>query len=444
MISSKFSRSKSTSSERHPLQPTPRLRINTPCFYEKKIETWFRDQNPSGKQRNMPDSQIKNSPPHHPQSQKDQNPRTQNRLCDFCGESVALLFCRADSAKLCLACDREVHSANPLFSKHIRWLLCDACDSSSASIFCFTDRSVLCQNCDHEFHISLKGSPVHDRRSLEGFSGCPTVSRLSSLVGFADFDAKSLPLDDKSASVGGGIFVDSEENNEWASDLLVWDTPAIFSIDELIASTDKGHNFQALGVPTLPKDRNLACGQHKQEVLRQLCQLVKVERNLNHETELALGNQFTVQEGHFGAHDIREAPHHDVEPIASPGHEASSFPCSDGFIEDISSTLFGGHFEESALTSDRDLAAGSGANLAGNALNPSNAYIAESMALSPRVPGHEFRTADRDSALSRYKEKKRTRRYEKHIRYESRKALAEGRTRIKGRFAKMDHSGTLS
>ena len=30
-------------------------------------------------------------------------------------------------------------------------------------------------------------------------------------------------------------------------------------------------------------------------------------------------------------------------------------------------------------------------------------------------------------------------RYDKHVRYESRKARAESRTRIKGRFAKIDH-----
>lgn len=30
-------------------------------------------------------------------------------------------------------------------------------------------------------------------------------------------------------------------------------------------------------------------------------------------------------------------------------------------------------------------------------------------------------------------------RYDKHVRYESRKVRAESRTRIKGRFAKIDH-----
>ncbi|KAF7846357.1 hypothetical protein BT93_L4504 [Corymbia citriodora subsp. variegata] len=38
--------------------------------------------------------------------------------------------------------------------------------------------------------------------------------------------------------------------------------------------------------------------------------------------------------------------------------------------------------------------------------------------------------------MLRYKEKKKNRRYDKHIRYESRKARADTRKRVKGRFVK--------
>lgn len=43
---------------------------------------------------------------------------------------------------------------------------------------------------------------------------------------------------------------------------------------------------------------------------------------------------------------------------------------------------------------------------------------------------------DREARVMRYREKKKTRRFEKTIRYASRKAYAETRPRIKGRFAK--------
>jgi putative cell wall-binding protein len=43
---------------------------------------------------------------------------------------------------------------------------------------------------------------------------------------------------------------------------------------------------------------------------------------------------------------------------------------------------------------------------------------------------------DREARLMRYREKRKNRRFEKTIRYASRKAYAETRPRIKGRFAK--------
>ena len=43
---------------------------------------------------------------------------------------------------------------------------------------------------------------------------------------------------------------------------------------------------------------------------------------------------------------------------------------------------------------------------------------------------------DREARVQRYREKKKRRKFEKTIRYASRKAYAEVRPRIKGRFAK--------
>ncbi|MBA0549694.1 hypothetical protein Golob_020713, partial [Gossypium lobatum] len=48
----------------------------------------------------------------------------------------------------------------------------------------------------------------------------------------------------------------------------------------------------------------------------------------------------------------------------------------------------------------------------------------------------ELLAQNRGNAMQRYKEKKKTRRYDKHIRYESRKARADTRKRVKGRFVK--------
>ena len=51
------------------------------------------------------------------------------------------------------------------------------------------------------------------------------------------------------------------------------------------------------------------------------------------------------------------------------------------------------------------------------------------------MPSH-LTPMDREARVLRYREKKKTRKFEKTIRYASRKAYAETRPRIKGRFAK--------
>ncbi|KAI5428042.1 hypothetical protein KIW84_033160 [Lathyrus oleraceus] len=48
----------------------------------------------------------------------------------------------------------------------------------------------------------------------------------------------------------------------------------------------------------------------------------------------------------------------------------------------------------------------------------------------------EEQVRNRGDAMLRYKEKKKTRRFDKHIRYESRKARADTRKRVRGRFVK--------
>ena len=57
--------------------------------------------------------------------------------------------------------------------------------------------------------------------------------------------------------------------------------------------------------------------------------------------------------------------------------------------------------------------------------------------LFPPMPMPSLLTPmDREARVLRYREKKKTRKFEKKIRYASRKAYAETRPRIKGRFAK--------
>lgn len=56
-------------------------------------------------------------------------------LCEVCDKEEAIVFCPADEAALCGVCDRNVHNANKLATKHCRFALlqpdeshlCDIC-----------------------------------------------------------------------------------------------------------------------------------------------------------------------------------------------------------------------------------------------------------------------------------------------------------------------------
>ncbi|CAL9072412.1 unnamed protein product [Musa acuminata var. zebrina] len=105
--------------------------------------------------------------------------------CDVCGKEEALVFCCADDAALCDACDRRVHCANILAGKHRRFSLdspsvrsnplCDVCQEKRAVLFCREDRAILCGACDASIHSANHLTMKHSRFLLTGvrFSAAP-------------------------------------------------------------------------------------------------------------------------------------------------------------------------------------------------------------------------------------------------------------------------------
>jgi hypothetical protein len=64
--------------------------------------------------------------------------------CDVCAAEAASVFCCADEAALCDACDRRVHRANKLAGKHRRFSLLHPSSSSSSAQ---TTKPPLCDIC---------------------------------------------------------------------------------------------------------------------------------------------------------------------------------------------------------------------------------------------------------------------------------------------------------
>ncbi|KAK8642385.1 hypothetical protein V6N13_011729 [Hibiscus sabdariffa] len=107
--------------------------------------------------------------------------------CDVCDKEEASVFCTADEAALCDACDHRVHHANKLASKHQRFSLlhpssskqvplCDICQEKRAFLFCQQDRAILCRDCDVPIHAANEHTQKHNRFLLTGVKLSATSS----------------------------------------------------------------------------------------------------------------------------------------------------------------------------------------------------------------------------------------------------------------------------
>jgi len=95
-------------------------------------------------------------------------------VCDFFGVARAVVYCKPDSAKLCLNCDGCVHSANFLSRRHPRSLLCDKCSSQPPIARCLDEKLSVCQGCDCRANgCSILG---HQLRALNCYTCCYSLA----------------------------------------------------------------------------------------------------------------------------------------------------------------------------------------------------------------------------------------------------------------------------
>ncbi|KAL2560015.1 Zinc finger protein CONSTANS-LIKE 14 [Forsythia ovata] len=427
--------------------------------------------------------------------------------CDFCSDQVAVLYCRADSAKLCLSCDQHVHSANSLSKKHLRLQICDNCGCEPVSIRCATDNLVLCQECDWDAHGSCVVSAAHDRIPIEPFSGCVSSLELAAAWGLEIEDRKVTQL-----SSSGSLGLDP---GGWGGLLDSWickddAVPSSVMLQELMVPNDSSVIYSNCGSGLMAKKRIPTCGKQKQVILRQLLELYKrgladgrggedavpgtpsVSESVGWHQGNVSGQYQEQQQQNRGftslpmmqttAEDPKEnyrmmegnmweagTSDHGVQIWdfnlgKLRGHEASS-PLEEYIATDMEYMVknYGQLLKEADLPGvNRSIAhEGPGTSKSNNlpASRPSSrsgyakpkSYVVskdihfmdqsilvkmETATAAITKVDMELLSNNRGNAMQRYKEKKKARRYDKHIRYESRKARADTRTRVKGRFVK--------
>lgn len=323
------------------------------------------------------------------------------KLCDSCKLNSAALFCRSDSAFLCINCDSRIHSANKLSSRHERVWMCEVCEQAPASVTCKADAAALCVTCDSDIHSANPLARRHERVPVEPFyDSAESVVKSSTAAAAAAASFNFVvPTDD-------GYGRDDVEASAWlipnpnfGSKLV--ETPDIktremfFSDMDPFLDFDYSNNFQ---------NNHCSNGLNDSVVPVQTKPSPAPMMNPN-------------SEGCFDIDFCRSKLSSFNYPSHSISHSVSSSSLDVGVVPDGNtvselSYTFGGS-ESSGMVS--------------GGVNSNQGVVQGATQLCGM---------DREARVLRYREKRKNRKFEKTIRYASRKAYAETRPRIKGRFAK--------
>ncbi|GLJ43189.1 hypothetical protein SUGI_0896570 [Cryptomeria japonica] len=324
------------------------------------------------------------------------------KLCDACRITSCLLYCKADSAYLCMDCDLKVHGANKLASRHERVWMCEVCEQAPAAVTCKADAAVLCLTCDADIHSANPLARRHDRLPVVPFFDCAKFIKPS--ITYSDavcFNSDAVEDDDLAAS---WLFPNPKH------------TEGVKNCSD--AETDAGEGFG--------KGDGIGC-QNKGCFVPEFFPDVDPYLDLEYASSMDTGNRFS------GGMDS-------VVPVQSHGSGGSvvdASTLSDSFDADPSSCK--ANYSYTSATS----------------FNHSLSSSSLDVGVVPDVTVNDISTPfkrvmvevggqgtihciplDREARVMRYKEKRKNRKFEKTIRYASRKAYAETRPRIKGRFAK--------
>ncbi|XP_011079175.1 zinc finger protein CONSTANS-LIKE 12 [Sesamum indicum] len=392
--------------------------------------------------------------------------------CEFCGVARAVVYCKPDEARLCLQCDGCVHSANALSRRHLRSLICDKCVSQAATVRCLDEKLSLCEACD-----SCCFGLEHRRLKLSFYSGCPTPAEFSKI--WASVVDSTTPQEVGMGDARGsspGVMV-ANRLNEMASGMKFGPWVGVPSLPPpQLTSNCMTSSFNRDHLPFLPQGSTIpkACADTVKDLGIQesvdLCDNVDIDGiALSFESDYEmLGNlqnqpRFHCDDG--GMSGLLMEKNLSVTESSST-HIESTLEASSSVQQDcigfqpaqvagstnlMQATMNAGGANCMLMNPNIGLGFASGQVPSSISLTLSNITRESSAAeyqdcgLSPL-----FFTGDspwdsnfepscpqaRDKAKMRYNEKKKTRTFGKQIRYASRKARADTRKRVKGRFVK--------
>ncbi|XP_011079319.1 zinc finger protein CONSTANS-LIKE 5-like [Sesamum indicum] len=314
--------------------------------------------------------------------------------CDYCSSAAALLFCHAHSAFMCMACDSKVHASD---DKHERVWMCEVCEHAPAAVTCKADAAALCVSCDRDIHSANPLARRHERVAVVPFYET-AESMLMTSSGAANL---SVPV---SGSASDMFAAPPSDGDSWASTNPIFatklpaDTPVdVKSLEFFFSDSDQFLDFDNYQISSQTYGGD---------------SVVPVQTTIKPSVPVQSTHQFSP-ENRFEIDFTRSriASYNSNYTTPSLSHSVSSSSMDVGIVPEGSS--MSEISSRTMSTSSFDLSA-----------NP-----------APQPAG-----LDREARVLRYKEKRKNRKFDKTIRYASRKAYAETRPRIKGRFAKRTDS----
>ncbi|XP_051203660.1 zinc finger protein CONSTANS-LIKE 9 [Lolium perenne] len=378
-------------------------------------------------------------------------------LCDYCGEHRSMVYCRSDSAALCLSCDRNVHSANALSRRHSRTLLCDRCSAQPAMVRCLEENASLCQNCDWNGHSAGSSAAGHNRQNINCYSGCPSSAELSRVWSFIldipdvapepnceqiismmsisesvvsngdNAQGDNTLLNMASATITNNLNNEDKQksvmgpSSEVGPDLLpLANDKVAVSVDSTAAKyTPDKHMFS--NKDSIYEDFSMDDIDLSYENYEELFGNSHIQTEELFD-DTGIDSYFEMKEVHAGSSDEKPKP-------TLPAVSADSGMSNPGVKDDSSFCMpvrqaisYSGFTGESIPEEYQDCGV-------------SPMLLMGEPPWLPPGPDCSF-AGIRDSAITRYKEKKKRRKFDHKIRYESRKARADVRKRVKGRFVK--------
>lgn len=326
--------------------------------------------------------------------------------CDYCKSAAAMLFCRVDSAFLCMDCDCKIHVITPNKLGHERVWMCEVCEQAPASFTCKADAAALCVTCDRDIHSANPLSRRHERIPVVPFyDTAESVVRTTASTLLA-------PVSDNNSTkqvpcLGQGNLPDSWIFPDQISSKFAPETPDLKSVEFLLSQSD-----QLLGFDFPISNENQFNPGSDSVVPVQAIDLSLPPKFVENSAK----NTFEID---FTRSNINSFNNSFTAP--SLMHSVSSSSMDVGVVPDGSSISETSYSFGLSMNSSVDF---SGTAASGGRRGGGNYQ-------SSQVSG-----VDRKARVLRYIEKRKNRKFEKTIRYASRKAYAETRPRIKGRFAK--------